>query len=61
MNDKEQKRQNNAAGEEPRKELTEQQILQRRKMVVFPLMLLAFAGVMWLIFAPGPKTEQEQQ
>lgn len=61
MNDKEQKRQNNAAGEEPRKELTEQQIQQRRKMVVFPLMLLAFAGVMWLIFAPGPKTEQEQQ
>ena len=58
MNDKEQKRQNNAAGEEPRKELTEQQIQQRRKMVVFPLMLLAFAGVMWLIFAPGPQTEQ---
>lgn len=61
MNDKEQKRQNNAAGEEPRKELTEQQIQQRRKMVVFPLVLLAFAGVMWLIFAPGPQTEQEQQ
>ncbi len=41
------------APEKPAKELTEQQVRQRRKMVVFPLMLLAFAAVMWLIFAPS--------
>ena len=51
------KQQNNALGEVPRKELSEQQRQQRRKMVVFPLMLLAFAAVMWLIFAPGEKPE----
>ena len=51
------KRQNNASGEVLGKELSEQQRQQRRKMVVFPLMLLAFAAVMWLIFAPGEKPE----
>ena len=51
------KRQNNAPGEILGKELSEQQRQQRRKMVVFPLMLLAFAAVMWLIFAPGEKPE----
>lgn len=55
--EKKKKQQNNAPGEEPRKELSEQQRLQRRKMVVFPLMLLAFTAVMWLIFAPGEKPE----
>ena len=40
------------APEKPAKELTEQQIQQRRKMIVFPLMLLVFAAIMWLIFAP---------
>ena len=28
----------------PKKELTPQQVQQRRKMIVFPLMFLAFAG-----------------
>lgn len=55
------KQQNNAPGEIPCKELSEQQRQQRRKMVVFPLMLLLFVGAMWLIFAPGDKTEEEQQ
>ena len=41
------------APEKPAKELTEQQIQQRRKMIVFPLMLLVFAAIMWLIFAPS--------
>ena len=44
------------APEKPAKELTEQQIQQRRKMIVFPLMLLAFAAIMWLIFAPSVPT-----
>ena len=38
-----------------KKELTPQQVQQRRKMIVFPLMFLAFAGCMYLIFAPSGK------
>ena len=44
-----------------KKELTPQQIQQRKKMMVYPLMLLAFAGCMYLIFAPPSSgTEGEQ-
>ena len=39
------------------KELTPQQVQQRRKMIVFPLMFLAFAGCMYLIFAPSGKED----
>lgn len=35
-----------------KKELTTQQIQQRKKLIVYPLMILLFLGVMWLIFAP---------
>ena len=41
----------------PKKELTPQQVQQRRKMIVFPLMFLAFAGCMYLIFAPSGKED----
>ena len=41
----------------PKKELTPQQVQQRRKMIVFPLMFLAFAGCMYLIFAPAEKED----
>ena len=41
----------------PKRELTPQQIQQRRKMIVFPLMFLAFAGCMYLIFAPSDKED----
>ena len=41
----------------PKRELTPQQIQQRRKMIVFPLMFLAFAGCMYLIFAPADKED----
>ena len=41
----------------PKKELTPQQVQQRRKMIVFPLMFLAFAGCMYLIFAPTEKED----
>lgn len=41
----------------PQKELTPRQVQQRRKMIVFPLMFLAFAGCMYLIFAPSGKEE----
>lgn len=39
--------------EKPKRELTPQQLQQRKKMIIFPLMFLAFAGSMYLIFAPS--------
>ncbi len=44
-------------GKKPQKELTPQQVQQRRKMIVFPLLFLAFAGCMYLIFAPSGKED----
>ena len=41
--------------DKPKRELTPQ---QRRKMIVFPLMFLAFAGCMYLIFAPSGKEDE---
>ena len=41
--------------DKPKRELTPQQVQQRRKMKVFPLMFLAFAGCMYLKFAPSGK------
>ena len=41
----------------PKRELTPQQVQQRRKMIVFPLMFLVFAGCMYLIFAPSDKED----
>jgi conjugative transposon TraM protein len=44
----------------PQKELTPQEIQKRKKMLVYPLFFLVFAGAMWLIFAPsGDKTEEQ--
>ena len=43
--------------DKPKRELTPQQVQQRRKMIVFPLMFLAFAGCMYLIFAPSEKED----
>ena len=42
----------NKQPEAGKKELTPRQIQMRKKMVVFPLFFLAFAGCMWLIFSP---------
>ena len=41
----------------PKRELAPRQVQQRRKMIVFPLMFLAFAGCMYLIFAPSGKED----
>lgn len=41
-----------------KKELSPQEIQRRKKMIVFPLMFLAFAGCMWLIFAPSGKDQE---
>ena len=43
--------------DKPKRELTPQLVQQRRKMIVFPLMFLAFAGCMYLIFAPAEKED----
>lgn len=43
--------------DKPKQELTPQQVQQRRKMIVFPLMFLAFAGCMYLIFALSGKED----
>ena len=43
--------------DKPKRERTPQQVQQRRKMIVFPLMFLAFAGCMYLIFAPSGKED----
>lgn len=48
--------------EKPKKErspLTEAQRLKRQKMIVFPVMVLAFVGSMWLIFAPSSDKKEE--
>ena len=45
-------------GAKPRRELTQKQMQQRKKLLVYPLMGLLFLGSMWLIFAPsGGKNE----
>ncbi|MCS2335912.1 conjugative transposon protein TraM [Bacteroides sp. BFG-606] len=43
--------------EKTKKELPPQQIQQRKKMLVYPLMGLVFLGSMYLIFAPSDKDE----
>lgn len=43
--------------EKEKKELTPQQIQQRKKMLVYPIMGLVFLGSMYLIFAPSDKDE----
>lgn len=42
-----------------RKPLTEAQRQRRRKMLVYPLMGLLFAGCMWLIFAPSSADKEK--
>lgn len=44
-----------------KKELTPQQLQKRKKMVIFPLLFLLFAGSMWLIFAPSGDKGEEQK
>lgn len=49
-----------AEGKE-KKELTPQELQKRKKMIIFPLLFLLFAGSMWLIFAPSGEKEEEQK
>lgn len=41
-------------------ELTEEERQRRKKFIIYPLMLLLFAGSMWLIFAPSEKEKEKQ-
>lgn len=63
MTEKEQNRNPTASPKEgkPETPLTEEQRQRRRKMLVYPLMGLLFAGSMWLIFAPSGKDKEEAQ
>ena len=46
--------------EKERKELTPAEAQWRKKMLVYPLMFLVFAGAMWLIFAPSSGGEEKE-
>lgn len=46
--------------DKPKKELTEEQRQKQKKFIIYPLMVLIFGVVMWLIFAPSEK-EKEQE
>lgn len=55
-------KQSKPVAEKEKKQLTPQQLQKRKKMLIFPLLFLLFAGSMWLIFAPsGSDKEQQQQ
>ena len=43
----------------PKRKLSPKELQQRKKMIVFPLMFLAFAGCMYLIFAPSGKDKTD--
>ena len=43
----------------PKRELSPKEVQQRKKMIVFPLMFFAFAGCMYLIFAPSGKDKTD--
>jgi len=47
------------AVKEDKRALTPQQLQKRKKMVIFPLLFLLFAGSMWLIFAPSGDKKNE--
>ena len=48
-----------AKEKKPKRELSPKEVQQRKKMIVFPLMFLAFAGCIYLIFAPSGKGKAE--
>lgn len=58
MESKKQQNRDSQAEAKDTQVLTPQQVQKRKKMVIFPLFFLAFAGCMWLIFAPTEEPEQ---
>ena len=55
------KEQKNETRTREKKPLTEQQRQQRKKMLVYPLMVLLFAGSLWLIFAPSSEDKEKER
>lgn len=47
--------------DKPKKELTEEQRQKQKKFIIYPLMFIIFAVVMWLIFAPSDKEKEQEQ
>ena len=47
----------NKREEKEKRPLSPQEMQKRRKLIIFPLMGIAFAGCMWLIFAPSPNNK----
>ena len=46
--------------EKERRELTPGEAQRRKKMLVYPLLFLVFAGAMWLIFAPSAEDGEKE-
>ena len=53
----EEKGQTPKQGKKEAKPLTPEEMLKRKKMLVYPLFFLVFLGAMWLIFAPSDSDE----
>ena len=47
--------------DKPKKELTEEQRQKQKKFIIYPLMVIVFLAVMWLIFAPSGKEKEQEQ
>lgn len=47
--------------DKPKKGLTEEQRQKQKKFIIYPLMGIVFAVVMWLIFAPSEKEKAQEQ
>lgn len=55
----EQAKQETKPKQQQRKELTPAEMQRRKKMLVYPLIFIVFAGAMWLIFAPSLAEKEE--
>ena len=47
--------------DKPKKELTEEQRQKQKKFIIYPLMVIIFLVVMWLIFSPSEKEKEQEQ
>ena len=57
----EEKGQTPKQGKKEARPLTPEEMLKRKKMLVYPLFFLVFLGAMWLIFAPSSGKEQQRR
>ena len=57
----EEKGQTPKQGKKEARPLTPEEMLKRKKMLVYPLFFLVFLEAMWLIFAPSDQRDRVQQ